>query len=283
MKLPKTYSPGDYESDIYALWEKTNAFAPTGKGEPFTVVMPPPNANASLHIGHILFFSIQDTVIRYQRMKGRDALWLPGADHAGFETQVVYEKHLAKEGKSRFDFSREELYDQIYEFVGQNRENFNDIFRKLGASCDWSRFTFTLDSKVTETAYSTFKKLWDDELIYRGERLVNYCTFHRTGFADIEVVHEDQISPLFYLKYGPFTLATTRPETKFGDTAVAVHPDDERYKEYVDKVITVDGVNGPFEIRVVADKMVDQKFGTGVVKITRPMILTTGKLPNAII
>ena len=268
MKLPKTYSPSDYESDIYALWEKTNAFAPTGKGEPFTVVMPPPNANASLHIGHILFFSIQDTVIRYQRMKGRDALWLPGADHAGFETQVVYEKHLAKEGKSRFDFSREELYDQIFEFVGQNRENFNDIFRRLGASCDWSRFTFTLDEKVTKTAYNTFKKLWDDDLIYRGERLVNYCTFHRTGFADIEVAHEDQISPLYYLKYGPFTLATTRPETKFGDTAVAVHPDDERYKEYVGKVITVDGVNGPFEIRVLADKMVDMKFGTGVVKIT---------------
>lgn len=268
MKLPKTYSPSDYESDIYSLWEKSNAFAPTGKGEPFTVVMPPPNANASLHIGHILFFSIQDTVIRYQRMKGRDALWLPGADHAGFETQVVYEKHLAKEGKSRFDFSREELYDQIYEFVGQNRENFNDIFRKLGASCNWSRFTFTLDDKVTKTAYQTFRKLWDDGLIYRGERLVNYCTQHRTGFADIEVEHEDQTSPLYYLKYGPFTLATTRPETKFGDTAVAVHPEDDRYKEYVGKVLTVEGVNGPFEIRVVADNMVDRKFGTGVVKIT---------------
>jgi valyl-tRNA synthetase len=268
MKLPKTYAPSEYESDIYALWEAGNAFAPTGKGEPFTIVMPPPNANASLHIGHILFFSIQDTVIRYQRMKGRDALWLPGADHAGFETQVVYEKHLAKEGKSRFDLSREELYDQIYDFVGQNRENFNDIFRRLGASCDWSRFTFTLDDKVTKTAYSTFKKLWDDGLIYRGERLVNYCTHHRTGFADIEVEYEEQSTPLYYLKYGPFVLATTRPETKFGDTAVAVHPDDDRYKEYVGKVLTVDGINGPFEIRVVADEMVDREFGTGVVKIT---------------
>ena len=268
MKLPKTYIPKDFESDIYDLWEKSGAFTPKGKGEPFTVVMPPPNANASLHIGHILFFSIQDTVIRYQRMKGRDALWLPGADHAGFETQVVYEKHLAKEGKSRFDYSREELYSQIYDFVGQNRQNFNDIFRKLGASCDWSRFTFTLDEKVVTTAYQTFKKLWDDGLIYRGERLVNYCTHHRTGFADIEVQYEDQTSPLYYLKYGPFTLATTRPETKFGDTAVAVHPDDDRYKEFVNKVITVEGVNGPFEIRVIADEMVDRKFGTGVVKIT---------------
>lgn len=268
MKLSKTYSPGDYESDIYALWESSGVFTPTGKGEPFTIVMPPPNANASLHIGHILFFSIQDTTIRYQRMMGKDALWLPGADHAGFETQVVYEKHLAKEGKSRFDFSREELYSQIYDFVGQNRENFNDIFRRLGASCDWSRFTFTLDEKVTHTAYQTFKKLWDDGLIYRGERLVNYCTEHRTGFADIEVSHEDRATPLYYLKYGPFILATTRPETKFGDTAVAVHPDDERYKKYVGQTITVEGVNGPFEIRVVADKMVDREFGTGVVKIT---------------
>ncbi len=230
--------------------------------------MPPPNANAGLHIGHVLGFGIQDTLIRYNRMIGKDAVWLPGADHAGFETQVVYEKHLAKEGKSRFDLSREELYEQVYEFVAQNRENFYAMFRKLGASCDWSRFTFTLDDKVVATAYDTFKKLWDDGLIYRGERLVNYCTQHRTGFADIEVVYEERKSPLYYLKYGPFVLATTRPETKFGDTAVAVHPDDERYKQYVGKVLEVEGVNGPFEIRVVADQHVDQEFGTGVVKIT---------------
>ncbi len=268
MQLPKSYAPQEYESDIYAMWEKSGAFAPSGKGEPFTIVMPPPNANASLHIGHIIGFSIQDTAIRYQRMKGRDALWLPGADHAGFETQVVYEKHLAKEGKSRFDYSREELYDRIYEFVGENRENFNGIFRMLGASCDWSRFTFTLDDKVVRTAYQTFKKMWDDGLVYRGERLVNYCTQHRTGFADIEVAYEDRNTPLYYLKYGPFELATTRPETKFGDTAVAVHPDDERYAKYVGKVLSIDGVNGPFEIRVVADQMVDRTFGTGVVKIT---------------
>ena len=136
MKLSKAYSPQDFESDIYDLWEKSGAFTPSGKGEPFTIVMPPPNANAGLHIGHVLGFSIQDTIVRYQRMKGRDVVWLPGADHAGFETQVVYEKHLAKDGKSRFDLSRQELYDQVFEFVASNRENFSNIFRTLGASCD---------------------------------------------------------------------------------------------------------------------------------------------------
>src|SRR5690606_34228443 len=190
MQLGKIYNHKEYEADIYNLWEKANAFAPTGVGEPFAMVMPPPNANATLHIGHALMFSIEDVIVRYQRMQGRDVLWLPGADHAGFETQVVYEKHLAREGKSRFDFSREELYGQIMDFVAGNRDNFNDIFRKLGASCDWTRFTFTLDDRVIDTAYSTFKKLWDDNLIYRGERLVNYCTYHQTGFADIEVVYE---------------------------------------------------------------------------------------------
>lgn len=268
MKLSKIYSHQEFESDIYDLWEKSDAFKPTGKGEPFSMVLPPPNANAGLHIGHALMFNVEDIITRYQRMLGKDVLWLPGADHAGFETQVVYEKHLAKEGKSRFDFTREELYEQIFEFVGENRDNFESMFRKLGASVDWSHFTFTLDEKVIDTSYKTFKKMWDDDLIYRGERLVNYCTQHRTSFADIEVVYEDQKTPLYYMKYGPFELATTRPETKFGDTAIAVHPEDERYSQYVGKVIEVEGINGPFEIQVVADEMVDKEFGTGVVKIT---------------
>jgi valyl-tRNA synthetase len=268
MKLSKNYEPVEYEAMIYELWERSGAFAPSGKGKPFTTIMPPPNANANLHIGHALNYALQDIAVRYQRMQGRAALYLPGADHAGFETQVVYEKHLAAEGKSRFDFSRDELYSQIYEFVQTNRGSFEKQLRLLGASVDWDHFTFTLDKKVVDTTYSSFKKLWDEKLIYRGERLVNYCTQHRTSFADIEVIYEDRISPLYFLKYGPFTLATTRPETKFGDTAVAVHPEDERYKEYVGKVITAEGVDGPFEIRVVADEYVDPKFGTGAVKIT---------------
>lgn len=253
---------------IYDLWEQSGAFEPKGEGKPFTTIMPPPNANANLHIGHALNNALQDIAVRYQRMQGRPALFLPGADHAGFETQVVYEKHLAKEGKSRFDLSREELYTQIYDFVQANRGNMERQVRSMGVSVDWQRTVFTLDQRVVSTAYDTFKKLWNDKLIYRGERLVNYCTFHRTSFADIEVVYEERVSPLYYLKYGPFTLATTRPETKFGDTAVAVHPDDERYKEHIGKVITAEGLNGPFEIRVVADEYVDPSFGTGAVKIT---------------
>lgn len=268
MKLSKLYEPGEYEPLIYELWEKSGAFKPEGDGEPYVTVMPPPNANANLHIGHALNNALQDIAVRYHRMQGRAALFLPGADHAGFETQVVYEKHLAKEGKSRLDFERDELYEKIYDFVQNNRGNMEQQVRAMGASVDWSRAVFTLDKQVVDTAYDTFRKLWNDGRIYRGERLVNYCTFHRTSFADIEVLYEESTSPLYYLKYGPFTLATTRPETKFGDTAVAVHPDDERYKQYVGKVITAEGLQGPFEIRVVADEYVDPAFGTGAVKIT---------------
>jgi len=268
MQLPKVYEPSAYEADIYALWEKSQAFQPRKAGKSFTVVVPPPNANGNLHLGHALTLDVQDIAVRYHRLKGERALLLPGADHAGFETQVVYEKQLAKEGKSRFDFTREELYSQIWDFVAQNRQNFEEQFRRLGAGVDWSRFTFTLDEHVVKLAYATFKKMWDEKLIYRGERLVNYCTHHRTGFADIEVAYKDATTPLYYMQYGPFVLATTRPETKFGDTAVAVHPDDERYKEWVGQTITIEGVNGPFEVRVVADEMVDPKFGTGAVKVT---------------
>ncbi len=239
-----------------------------GSKKTYSIVMPPPNANANLHIGYGLSAGLEDIAARYHRMKGEATLLLPGADHAGFETQSVYEKHLAKEGKSRFDFSREELYSQIWDFVALNRGNFEQQIRQLGISCDWNQYTFTLDEKIVSQAYATFKKMWDEGLIYRGERLVNYCTFHGTGFADIEVEYKDATTPLYYMKYGPFELATTRPETKFGDTAVAVHPDDERYKQYVNQIITVEGLTGPFELRVVADEMVDPNFGTGAVKIT---------------
>lgn len=269
MQLPKVYEPGQYESSVYELWEQNDVFKPKKRGgKTWSMVFPLPNANASVHLGHGLTNAVYDVVARYHRMKGDATLYLPGSDHAGFETQVVYEKKLAKEGKSRFDFSREELYTQIYGFVEENRSLFQSQFKRLGASCDWSRYTFTLDDHIVKRAYATFKKMWDDGLIYRGERLVNYCTFHGTGFADVEVQYETVKTPLYYMKYGPFELATTRPETKFGDTAVAVHPDDTRYKKWVGKTVAVEGVNGPFEVRVVADEMVDPNFGTGVVKIT---------------
>jgi valyl-tRNA synthetase len=272
MQLPKTYEPKDYETDIYALWEKAGAFTPKGKGEAYSIVMPPPNANANLHIGYGLTVALEDIPARYHRMKGQPTLLLPGADHAGFETQSVYEKHLAKERKSRFDFSREELYKQLYDFVAQNRSNFEGQLRRMGTSCDWSRYTFTLDEKIVKQAYATFKKMWDEGLIYRGERLVNFCTFHGTAFADVEVAYKEEQSKLWYIKYpltngsGEVVVATTRPETMLGDTGVAVHPEDSRYTKYIGKTVKLP-LTGR-EVPIVADDFVDKEFGTGAVKLT---------------
>jgi valyl-tRNA synthetase len=274
MKLPPAYEPENYEADIYKLWEEQGAFTPpkAAHENSFSIMMPLPNANGRLHIGSALFVTLQDVVTRYQRMKGKAALWLPGADHAGFETWVVYEKKLAKEGKSRFDFSREELYQQVWDFVAQNRKEFENQFRQLGASVDWSRFTFSLDDKIVSQVYATFKKMWDDDLIYRGERLVNFCTFHGTSFADIEVEYKDEAGSLWYIKYpltdgsGEVVVATTRPETMFGDVAVAVHPTDERYKDFIGKTVKLPLTQR--EIPIIADQMVEPDFGTGAVKIT---------------
>jgi valyl-tRNA synthetase len=274
MQLPKVYEPSEYEKDIYTLWESSDAFAPKSRGskESFSMVIPPPNANGNLHIGHALTNAVQDSLTRYHRMKGKSSLYLPGADHAGFETWVVYEKELNKQGKTRFDYSREELYSQVWDFVQANKTNFESQLRSLGASCDWSRFTFTLDEKVVETAYDTFKKMWEDKLIYRGERLVNYCTYHGTSFSDIEVEHQEKTSFLWHIKYpltdgsGELTVATTRPETMLGDTAVAVHPDDERYKDFLGKTVKLPLTQR--EIPIIADEMVDRAFGSGAVKIT---------------
>lgn len=274
MKLNKAYEPKQYESDIYALWEKSGAFKPKARGskKAYSIVMPPPNANANLHIGYGLTAALEDIAIRYHRMLGEATLLLPGADHAGFETQSVYEKQLEREGKSRFDFTREELYQQIWDFVALNRGNFEKQLRQLGASCDWTRYTFTLDEKIVNQAYSTFKKMWGEGLIYRGERLVNYCTFHGTGFADIEVEFKEVKGQIWTIKYpltdgsGEVVVATTRPETMLGDVAVAVHPEDERYKKVVGKTVTLP-LTGR-EVPILADDFVDRDFGTGAVKIT---------------
>ncbi len=273
MSLDKTYQPEKYEADIYALWEQSGAFKPKGEGSKhFSMVAPPPNANGNLHLGHALTNAIYDVAIRYHRMLGDNTLYLPGADHAGFETQVVFEKQLAKEGKSRFDFSRDDLYEHIYRFVDGNRHNFESQFRKLGASCDWNRYTFTLDQKIIDRAYKTFKQLWDDGLVYRGERLVNFCTFHGTAFADIEVAYEEARTNLWHIRYplvdgsGEVVVATTRPETMLGDTGVAVHPDDTRYGKLVGKTVRLP-LTGR-EVPIVADEFVEIGFGTGAVKLT---------------
>lgn len=264
------YDHKKYEAVIYKLWEDSGAFSPdtSNGGKPFTIIMPPPNANDPLHIGHARFVAIEDVLIRYHRMKGDPTLWLPGSDHAGIETQFVFEKKLREIGKSRFDFDRDTLYKMIWDYVQENTGVMENQLKILGASCDWSRFKFTLDPEIIEIIYGTFKKLYEDGLIYRGKRLVNYCTHCGTAYSNLEVDYIERKDPLYYMKYGPFTLATTRPETKFGDTAVAVNPEDIRYKEYVGQTITVKGLIGDFKVKVIADKLVDPEFGTGVVKVT---------------
>ncbi|HEX6462270.1 MAG TPA: valine--tRNA ligase [Candidatus Saccharimonadales bacterium] len=274
MKLAKTYEPQQYEEEIYALWESSGAFRPSESrtGEHYSIVMPPPNANGNLHIGHALTIGLEDILTRYHRMKGDATVYIPGADHAGLETWVVYEKLLEREGKSRFDFSREELYSQVWDFVEKNRGNMELQVRQLGASCSWEHLVFTLDAPVIKTAYETFKKMWDDDLIYRGERIVNYCTKHQTSFADIEVEHKNEKGKLWRIGYeltdgsGEIIVATTRPETLLGDTAIAVHPDDERYKEVIGKKVYVPIVNR--EVPIIADEAIDKEFGSGAVKVT---------------
>ena len=272
MQLAKQYIPNDYEPNIYALWETSGALEPTGVGKPYSIIMPPPNANGNLHIGHALDMNLKDILIRYHRMKGDDAVFIPGADHAGFETWVVYERELTKQGKSRFDFSRDQLYSQVWNFVQEKRGNMELQLRALGVSASWKHLTFTLDDKVINTIYDTFKKMWDDNLVYRGERIVNYCTEHQTSFADIEVEHKNEKGKLWKIAYptldkiGEIIVATTRPETMLGDVAVAVHPDDERYKKLVGTRILLPIVDK--EIPIIADEYVDMSYGTGAVKIT---------------
>jgi valyl-tRNA synthetase len=274
--MDKTYNPAAIEKKIYEKWERSGAFQPKvpnqsinqSTNQPFTIIMPPPNANEDLHIGHARFVAVEDILTRYHRMKGEPTLWLPGADHAGIETQYVFEKKLKDEGKSRFDFDRETLYQMIWDYSMGKKIRMEAQLRALGASCDWTRNKFTLDPAIIKVVHRTFKKLFEDQLVYRGNRLVNYCTHCGTAYSNLEVDHVERTDPLYFMKYGPFTLATVRPETKFGDTAVAVHPKDKRYAEWVGKEIEVQGLLGKFRIKVIADEAVNPEFGTGVVKVT---------------
>ncbi|KKU27287.1 MAG: Valyl-tRNA synthetase [Candidatus Magasanikbacteria bacterium GW2011_GWA2_46_17] len=270
MELPKAYEPKNYEDDIYKRWEASGFFNPDNlKGEPYAIIMPPPNANGALHIGHALFVTLEDIMIRYARMKGKKTLWLPGSDHAGFETQVVFEKKLEKEGRSRFQMTREEFYKECWDFVQSNKHKSEDGLRRLGASCDWSRNVFTLDSEIVKVVYETFKKMYEDGLIYRGCRLSNWCPKHQTGLSDLETKHEERVEPFYYFKYGPFTISTSRPETKFGDKHVVMHPGDERYKKFKHgEKINLEWINGPITTTVIKDEAVDREFGTGVMTIT---------------
>lgn len=234
--------------------------------KPFTIIMPPPNANDPLHIGHAMFVTIEDIFIRFHRMKGEAALWLPGTDHAGIETQFVFEKKLAKEGKSRFDFDRDALYKMIWDYVKKNGEVAINQMKKLGATADWSRYKFTLDPEIVTEVINTFKKLHEDGLIYRAEKLVNYCTKCGTAYSELEVEHQEREDKIYTIDYGLLKVATTRPETMLGDTAVAVNPKDSRFKNLIGKTVTVPLINRV--IPIIGDDMVDMEFGTGAVKIT---------------
>ena len=268
--MDKNYDHKKYETDLYKKWEASGVFTPKidKNKKPFTIVLPPPNASGKMHTGNILMIAIEDILIRWHRMKGDPTLWVPGTDHAGTETQITFERELKKQGKSRFNYSREELYQAIWDFVQQNKGVIESQIRQMGASVDWSRYIFTLDNKVIKTVHDTFKKMVQDGLIYRGDYMVNYCPKCGTTYSDVEIKYEERKDPLYYMRYGPFVLATVRPETKFGDTAVAVNPSDKRYKDYVGTEIEVDGLNGKFMLKVIADSFVDPKFGTGVVKVT---------------
>lgn len=273
-ELPSSYDASQVESVIYKKWLDSGYFNPDNlpdaeTREPFTIVMPPPNANAPLHVGHALFATIEDIIIRYQRMQGKKALWQPGMDHAGFETQVVYEKKLDKEGRSRFQMTREEFYKEVWDFVQQNKHISEEGLKRLGASCDWDRNIFTLDPEIIKIVYQTFKQMYEDGLVYRAGRICNWCPKHQTGLADLETKYEERTDKFYYLQYGPFTIGTARPETKFSDKYVVMHPDDSRYAQYAHgQKFTVEWINGPIEATVIKDPSADMEFGTGVMTIT---------------
>ena len=266
--MDKAYSHQTSEGKVYSLWEKSGAFTPKidRHKSPFTIIMPPPNANAPLHIGHARFIAVQDALVRYHRMKGDPTLWLPGSDHAGIETQYVFEKKLKDEGKSRLDFSREEFYQMLWKFSLQNKKTMESQLKTLGASCDWSRNHFTLEPAIVKIVYQTFKKLYDDGLVYRGERILNYCPRCGTTYSQLEVNSVERNDSLYFIDYGAITIATTRPETIFADVAVAVNPKDPRYKALVGKSATLPIVGR--NLPIIADTLVDKDFGTGALKIT---------------
>lgn len=273
MKFEGPYDAKQVEGEIYKLWEDSGFFNPNNlpktHKKPFTIIMPPANANGNLHAGHALVMTIEDIMARYKRMRGFKTLWLPGLDHAGFETQVVYEKKLEKEGKSRFGMEPSQLYQEILDFTLENSKNIEAQIKKMGASCDWSRKKFTLDPDLVVRVQETFQKMFDEGLIYRGDRIVNWCSKHGTSLSDVETETVEKKDPFYYFQYGPFVIGTARPETKFGDKYVVVHPKDERYKDYKHgQKLTVEWINGPIEATIIKDDVIDMEFGTGAMTIT---------------
>ncbi|MBU1151830.1 valine--tRNA ligase, partial [Patescibacteria group bacterium] len=270
IELEKSYEAKKYEDKIYENWEKSGFFkAKVDKNKkPYTISMPPPNATGMLHLGHAIMLAIEDILIRYHRMKGYEALWLPGTDHASIATQNKVEQQLAEKGLDKYKLGRKHFLEEVEKYVAKSQNTIRNQIRKMGASCDWSRERYTLDKGLTNAVQEVFIRMYKDGLIYRGDRIVNWCPRCESTLANDEVEYKEANEKLYWIKYGPFTLATTRPETKLGDTAVAVHPKDKRYKEMIGKKYMIPGVLGEFEIIVVGDNAVDPKFGSGAVKVT---------------
>src|SRR6202521_5773034 len=274
--IPKTYDPKEAESQHYARWEARGCFAPEINKDPeprvFSIVIPPPNVTGSLHMGHALQHTMMDVLTRHKRMSGFRTLWLPGMDHAGISTQLMVTRELKKEGKTRHDLGREKFVERVWQWKQEHGGQILKQMRREGASVDWSREKFTMDEDLSLAVREVFVRLYDEGLIYRGKRIVNWCPNDQTVLSDLEVLREPQKGKLYYLRYpfkggsGSLTVATTRPETMLGDTAVAVNPNDERYSEMVGQTLVLPILSR--EIPIVADDFVESEFGTGAVKVT---------------
>lgn len=272
-EIPKRFDPAEVEAKWQKRWEEAGVFrAGRAGGEPFVIVIPPPNVTGALHMGHALNNTLQDIYARYKRMDGRDVLWLPGTDHAGIATQNVVERQLMAEGKKKEDLGRDAFVARVWKWKEESGGRITEQLRRLGASCDWSRERFTMDEGLSRAVREVFVRLYEEGLVYRGERLVNWCPRCRTALSDIEVEHEEVDGNFWYIRYpfaegdGGVVIATTRPETMLGDTAVAVHPDDARYRDLIGREVVLP-LHGR-KIPIIADERVDREFGTGAVKVT---------------
>ena len=273
-EMPRAYNPKEVEEPLNRFWLEKGYFTPevNRSRKPFTVIMPLPNVTGDLHLGHALTMFMQDILTRWHRMMGEEALWLPGKDHAGIATQVVVERQLAQEGKSRQEMGREKFLERMWDWVDQSGSNIEVQLKRMGASCDWSRLCFTLDPGPSRAVRTAFVNLYEKGLIYRGERIINWCIRCATALSDLEVEYEEEDGSLYYVKYpmekgdGHITVATTRPETMFGDTGVAVHSEDPRYQVMLGRNVMLPLTDRA--IPVVGDEAIDPEFGTGVLKVT---------------
>src|SRR6266850_4010161 len=269
-EIADRYDPTRVEPHWYGIWEERGYFHADAQspGKPYCIVIPPPNVTGTLHIGHAFTFTLQDVLVRYKRMDGYNALWMPGTDHAGIATQYVVERQLEKEGKTKEDLGREAFIARVWQWKEESGGTIIRQLKRLGASCDWSRLRFTMDEGLSRAVREVFVRLYDEGLIYRDDYIVNWCPRCQTVLSDLEVEREDRDAEFVYIKYGPLTLGTVRPETKLGDTGLAVHPGDTRYAEYVGRTLDIPSVQGTISVKVVADEAVDPEFGTGVIKVT---------------